>query len=75
MLNITRTHSKVSPAYPEFGLLDAYIEIAMHTTPTEVLGPIGVLIIQYQQREVSVLVEGGRTLSGALNRGACDESQ
>lgn len=69
MLNIT---SLSSSAYPEFSLLDAYIEIVMQAPPTEVLGPIGVLIIQYQQRVVFVLVEGWRTLSGALNSSSCD---
>lgn len=61
----------VTQAYSELCLLDAYIEIAMQTFAAEVFRPVRVLIIQHQQREVSVLVKGGRTLSGTLNRSSC----
>lgn len=61
----------VTLAYPELRLLHAYVEVAVQAPAAEVLGPVRVLVIEHQQREISVLVEGGRPLSGTLDRSSC----
>lgn len=58
---------------PELGLLDADVVVDVQPPAAEVLAPVGVLVVQHQQRKAAVLVErrpGGRRHGGADNRGA-----
>lgn len=43
--------------FTEVGLLDANVVVAVQSLTAEVLWPIGVLIVDYEQREASIFVE------------------
>lgn len=45
--------------YLKLGLFDANVVVAVQPLAAEVLGPVGVLVVEHQQREASVLVESG----------------
>lgn len=57
--------------HPELGLLHTDVEVTVQSPAAEVLGPVRVLVIENQQREVLVLVEGRSPLCGALDRSSC----
>lgn len=46
-----------SRSYPEFSLFHAYVVITMQSLATEIFRPIGVLIVQHQQCEATILIE------------------
>lgn len=43
--------------YLELSLFDSNVVVTMQTLATEILGPIGILVIEHEQRETTIFVE------------------
>lgn len=57
--------------FAKLGLLDSYLAVAVQPPTSEILAPVGVLVVDHEQREAAVFAENG-TAGGARDGGAQD---